>query len=110
MADFLHYVENSTDSLVDTLPPENTGIRRLHNRIKELKKSRTWEGHYMRFEELLQDSMNAGLAQGRLEERGLFRELIRRMSENGETEEIPKLAADDAFLQAKCRQYHLIQE
>lgn len=51
---FLRYVGNSTDEFVAGL--DNPAIRKIHNRVTYVKKSREWEGRFMRFEELLQRS------------------------------------------------------
>ncbi|MGN0156749.1 MAG: hypothetical protein ACI39N_05830 [Lachnospiraceae bacterium] len=43
--------------------------------------------------------------EGREEGQELLLNLIQKMAENGETEEIPRLSTDDKFLKEKLEQY-----
>lgn len=62
---FLHYVEESTEAVAKEAAEES--VRRLHQRVQELKRRRELEVGYMRFEELLKDSRGEGKAEGRAE-------------------------------------------
>ena len=48
-----------------------------------------------------------GIEIGRDGERELLLNLIRKMAENGETEEIPRLSVDEHFLKMKMEQYEM---
>lgn len=54
LVDFLHYVEDSSDAFASRVSYPQ--ISQLHSKVKELKKSREWEGRYMTFGELLDDT------------------------------------------------------
>lgn len=62
---FLHYVEESTEAVAGEADGEP--VRRLHQRVQDLKRRRELEVGYMRFEELLKDSREEGRAEGRSE-------------------------------------------
>lgn len=62
---FLRYVEKSTEDVVQE--ENDTTIKLLHQKVKELKQRRELEVNYMRFEELLQDKWRDGLAEGKIE-------------------------------------------
>ena len=62
LVNFLHYVENSTDEYVSTI--EDHTIEKIHENIVQLKKSRLWEGRYMKFEEILREAEENGLKRG----------------------------------------------
>ncbi len=114
LVNFLHYVENSTDSYVDFLGDQT--INRIHERIMEVKKSRRWERRYMRFEELLRNSAKKGWEEGRKkgEEAGRktgqeqILELTSRMIAAGESDLIPRLRTDSVFLQTMLEKYKLL--
>lgn len=55
---FLHYVEESTETVAEESGEVSVG--RIHERVRQLKRSRELEGSYMRFEELLRDSKKEG--------------------------------------------------
>ena len=109
---FLKYVENSTDGCA-----ERTGdvaVCRIHDKVKELKKSRELEERYMQFEELLQKEHKAGIEEGHrsgMEEghREGTRQmlaLISCMAEHGEAEKILCLE-EEAFLEEMLKKYQL---
>ena len=60
---FLKYFENSTDAYVATVKDES--IMELHAKIRELKNSREKEAGYMKFAELLEETKQEGIEQGR---------------------------------------------
>lgn len=77
--------------------------QQLHVKIQQLKKSREWEGRYMKFEELLRKAETKGEDKGT----SMMLKLIRRMSENGEAASIPRLSQDKNFLTEMLQKYHL---
>ncbi|MBQ7796852.1 MAG: Rpn family recombination-promoting nuclease/putative transposase [Lachnospiraceae bacterium] len=99
---FLHYVGNSTDEYVEHIG--NSRIRKIHNRVTYIKKSREWEGRFMKFEELLKRSEN----KGRKEEQTRMLQLMDYMIKAGETQQLAQLKDDPAFLQAMLEKYHLL--
>lgn len=106
---FLRYVENSTDKYVDSV--QDKSLHAIHEKIVRLKKSRAWEGRYMKFEELLQKSKKEGLEQGL--EQGLdlgqsrILKLMNCMIQAGEHSELPRLEKETAFLEEMLEKYHL---
>lgn len=64
---FLKYIENSTDEYVDAANDQT--IRRIHERVCQIKKSREWEGRYMTMGEWLdryeRQGWEKGYAEGR---------------------------------------------
>lgn len=98
---FLHYVENTTDSFVDSL--DDQMIQKIHHRITQLKKSRKWEGRYMRFVELLNQSERKGQRIGQEQ----ILKLTSHMIQAGEADQIPRLQNDPQFLQSMLNKYHL---
>ena len=109
LVNLLHYVENSTDAYVSEV--DDPTVRKLHERIRELKRSREWEARYMQFEELLRDrereGRKRGLEQGRAEERNRILTLTAAMAAAGEAEQIARLSSDPAFLEEMLAKYHL---
>lgn len=101
LVDFLRYVEESSETCAAKSIDKR--IKKLHDKIKQLKKSREWEGHYMKFEELLRNAEAKGEGKGELK----MLNLIHCMSENGEAELIPKLSEDEAFFAEMLQKYHL---
>lgn len=77
--------------------------QQLHVKIQQLKKSREWEGRYMKFEELLRKAETKGEDKGT----SMMLKLIRCMSENGEAASIPRLSQDKNFLTEMLQKYHL---
>ena len=69
----------------------------------------------MRFEELLRDSKREGIEEGRsegitsgrMEERERLLQLIRRMSESGEADQIVRLEREPEFLERMLTKYRL---
>ena len=53
------------------------------------------------------EGLEEGIEIGRDGERELLLNLIRKMAENGETEEIPRLSVDEHFLKMKMEQYEM---
>lgn len=105
LVNFLRYVENSTDKYVESVQDKN--LQEIHNKIAQLKRSREWEGRYMKFEELLQKSEKRGLEQGcDLGQRRMLK-LVNAMIKTGETEEVSRLEQEPDFLQEMLEKYHL---
>ena len=105
LVNLLHYVENSTDAYVSEV--DDPTVRKLHERICELKRSREWEARYMQFEELLREREREGREQGRTEERSRILALTAAMAAAGEAEQIPRLRSDPVFLKEMLGKYHL---
>ncbi len=115
LVNLLHYVENSTDAYVSEV--DDPTVRKLHERIRELKRSREMEARYMQFEEMLREREREGLEQGRSEglEQGRAEgiqageerilALIAAMAAAGEAEQIPRLGGDPAFLEEMFAKY-----
>ncbi|MDC7289332.1 Rpn family recombination-promoting nuclease/putative transposase [Blautia schinkii] len=95
---FLKYVENSTDECARKYP-DDLFIQRLHQKVREVKRNRDKEMEYMLFGELLDEREE--LAEERGEKRGEKRgeaqgsmktiKLVKRMMDDGLTDDIPKL-------------------
>lgn len=70
LVEFLHYMENSTDHYIQT-KTHSKAVRKIHDVVKQVKKSAKLEEQFMRGEELLkqreQMGREAGLAEGRRE-------------------------------------------
>lgn len=62
---FLHYVEESTEAVAEE--SGEVSVSRIHERVRQLKRSRELEGNYMRFEELLRDSKKEGKVESIIE-------------------------------------------
>lgn len=117
LVNLLHYVENSTDSYVEKTDDPN--VRKLHERVVQLKQSREWEARYMLFEELLQEKKQEGreqglnegrkqgLNEGRREATAYILRLTKAMVTAGEAEQIPRLEQDPEFLADMLKKYHL---
>jgi len=105
LVNFLHYLEQTTDAYVEEA--DDPTLRRIHEKVTQLKKSRQWEERYMKFEELLNDARKEGEEEG--EERGQDRilQLMDMMIQNGEQHLLPRLRQDPDFLKSKLEEYHL---
>lgn len=95
---FLRYIEDSSDACA---AQQEDAVRQIHNRVQTIKRDRTWESRFMRFEELLQKERRKGLEEGREEGReqvaAQMQKLIGCMTAAGETELLPRLADADFF-------------
>lgn len=100
-ADFLKYVQNSTDACVQEASDET--VRRLHEKVKTLKKSRELEENFMYLTEWLEDERKEGREEGQQS----FLKLISHMTEDGALEEIPRLSKEPEFLKEMLQKYHL---
>ena len=61
----------------------------------------------MRFEELLQQSEQQGIRQGREEGSRQMLDLVEAMLAAGEVSEIPRLKTEPVFLRQMLKKYHL---
>ncbi|MBS5063953.1 MAG: Rpn family recombination-promoting nuclease/putative transposase [Hungatella hathewayi] len=102
---FLKYVETSTDSCVEEFQDDK--VRKLHQKVESLKKSRRLEEAYMTMEELLADREAEGRAEGKSEGWQLMLELATRMTQDGLAGEIPRLKEDEDFCKSMLERYHL---
>ncbi|MBE5865726.1 MAG: Rpn family recombination-promoting nuclease/putative transposase [Lachnospiraceae bacterium] len=104
---FLQYIEDSSDICV---AQQEDAVRKIHNRVQTIKRDRTWESRFMRFEELLQKERRKGLEEGREEGReqvaAQMQKLIGCMTAAGETELLPRLA-DAEFFDEMLKKYVL---
>lgn len=82
-------------------------IKRIHHRITQLKKNRKWEGRYMRFVELLNQSEQKGWEEGQKTGQAQILKLTSRMIQAGEADQIPRLQSDPQFLQSMLSKYNL---
>ena len=121
LIEFLRYVEDTTDSYVAKV--DDRRIRKIHEHVVNIKKSRTWEGRYMRFEELLRKSAEQaakqaaekaaeqgrkeGIKEGKKEGEKKTLRLVNCMIKNGESDQIPRLEEEPEFLQAMLEKYQL---
>lgn len=133
LVDFLRYVEDSSDACAAEISEQR--IEKLHEKIRVLKKSRTWEAKYMTVEEYmkraekqamqdgmeegmkqgmkqgLEQGMKQGMEQGMLEgqEKGQQRllKLIELMSAGDDAFLIPNLAKEETLLKQMYEKYHL---
>lgn len=109
---FLHYVENSTGECAEEDPDGKVHL--LHEKITALKESREWERRYMTLDELIKDaekeSRKVGFEEGReeglAEGQALFRLLLQKMVEAGESDKLAQLADPD-FLKEMCKKYQI---
>lgn len=119
--EFLGYLEDSTDSYISKVNCDK--LKKIYDRIVQLKKNRDLKERYMRLEEYveqrakkvfkealeegralgMQQGMQQGIEQGYSE---IFA-LMKAMKENGEEHLIPKLFEDAEFLKVKLQQYHI---
>ncbi|MCD8222100.1 MAG: Rpn family recombination-promoting nuclease/putative transposase [Clostridiales bacterium] len=106
LVDFLHYVEKAE------LPQglDDDFLRRLREKIGQIKHDRKMEGQYMTFGELLDEERKEGHAEGRAEERNLFLTLINAMTADGRAADISRLAKDVGFMEEMFTHYHIIGE
>lgn len=102
---FLNYVETSTDTCVEKSGDEK--IRKLHQKVELLKKSRRLEESYMTMEELLADREAEGEAKGEVKGSQRMLELVKLMIHDGLVEEISRLSEDEAFCKSMLEKYHL---
>ncbi len=109
LVNLLHYVENSTDAYVAEANDPN--VRKLHDRVKELKRSRGWEASYMLLGELMDEQRKEGREEGRREgeqeERARILRLTGLMIRAGETDLIGRLEREPEFLETMLQKYHL---
>lgn len=98
-------MENSTDECVSQLQDEN--VCRIHDRVRLLKKSRDWEGRYMRFDELLRNAEKHGVEAGIESGTNRLLALIEKMSEAGEGEYVVRLSKEPEFLQQMYEKYQI---
>ncbi|MBE5940360.1 MAG: Rpn family recombination-promoting nuclease/putative transposase [Lachnospiraceae bacterium] len=85
LIEFFQYFENTTDEYVEKT--NNHKIQELHKRVKAIKMSREWEAGYMKYEEIIRNTLlegwnegkNQGLIEGKIEGKieGLFMVLER---------------------------------
>lgn len=80
---FLEYMENSTDAYVSEIKEES--IRRLHEKVTELKNWREMEARYMTFEELMKERETQGRIEGRAE--GKAESILTLLGDYGEIPE-----------------------
>lgn len=80
---FLQYVEQSTDTFVEQTNDEI--IKKLHEKVKELKKNHDLEERYMKFEELLERREAIG-------RQAMLQQLIQKKLAKGKT--IPTIAEE----------------
>ena len=108
LVNLLHYLENSTDEYVSRT--DDAKVRKLHERVMSLKRSRTWEARYMLFEELLRErekkGREEGLAIGREATARILR-LVEAMTAAGESDQISRLSREPEFLTEMLEKYHL---
>jgi len=109
LVDLLQYVENSTEACAVEL--DNPVVTAIHNRVADIKRSREWEGRYMRFEELIQSAARDAAREAAKEAAEVTQkqllDLVNRMLQNGEADQIPRLQAEPDFLQQMFAKYHL---
>lgn len=101
LADFLHYVERSTDQFAGET--KSAAVKRIHQKIQELKQDRRLEEEYMTVEDLIEQEgrRRAKEAQGKV------LRLITLMTEAGETGLIPRLEKEPELLEKMLEKYHL---
>lgn len=123
LVEFLGYLEDSTDSYISKANCDK--LKKIHERILQLKKNRDLKERYMRFEEYLkqnakkafkqgleegreqgmQEGMQEGIQEGIQQGYSEIFTLMKVMKENGEEKLIPKLSEDAEFLKSKLQQY-----
>lgn len=106
MVHFLKYVENS---VLQYAEGDNAFLKRLHERIVEVKSDQELEGRYMLFEEMLAEreseglklGLSQGLSQGLKQGEELIQTLILKMLNDGKTEEIARLSEAKFLIEMK---------
>ena len=99
LADFLHYVENTTDEAAEQSDSER--IRRIHNRVCKVRKSEEIGVRYMQaWEEKIYERREAreeGLAEGMLagEQKKLKDMVFKKLKKGMTVEEIAELFEED---------------
>ena len=63
LIDFLHYIEHSTDQTISTI--QDPRILKIHEKVKQIKKSEEMEAAYMREQELKMAIFQDGFQNGR---------------------------------------------
>lgn len=103
---FLKYVDNSTDECARQYP-DDLFIQRLHQKVQEVKQNRDKEMEYMLFGELLDEREELGEERG--QELGSVKtvKLVKKMLEDGLTDDIPKLENPD-FRREMMKKYNLM--
>lgn len=113
---FLHYVEDSTDTYVNSV--KDARINRLHEKITDLKKSRVLEERYMRFDELMKYAEQEGFKSGQKAGREIGQQigqqegqnrilsLIEHMLADGQEAMLPKLQ-EPAVLEEMLKRYQM---
>lgn len=112
LLELLKYVESPSDEKAEEC--ESALVHSIHNKVKEIKQSRSEANRYMLFEELLEDERVAAKSEGKLEGtilgrnemRDVIFKLISAMTEDGRTDEILRLKEKD-FLNEMCVKYHI---
>jgi len=74
---FLKYFENTTDEYVSSI--DSSLIHKLHKKVSELKQSRELEAGYMKFEELINRTMEKGRAEGLMSAKKYILEILERL-------------------------------
>ena len=90
LAEFLHYVEHTTDEAAEHAGSER--IRRIHDRVRKVRNSeevgvkymQAWEEKYYEKEEARKEGLQKGRAEGRKEERI---DLVKKKLEKGKSVE-----------------------
>lgn len=98
---FLKYVENTTDEFVEKA--NDPVIKRIHDKVTELKKSREWEAKYMKFEELLLDKEQEGREDGMAK----MSKLINHLLQDDQAEQIPLITEDPELRDRLFKKYHI---
>lgn len=102
---FLKYVENTTDEFVEKA--NDPVIKRIHDKVTELKKSREWEAKYMKFEELLLDKEQEGREDGIREGMAKMSKLINQLLRDDQAEQIPLITEDPELRDRLFKKYHI---
>lgn len=113
LVDFLKYVENPQNVSEDTR--EDAFVSMVEERIRSIKRSRTWEAKFMRLEiELMErwqegrdEGLKAGLKEGSQAGKDRVNKLNELLAQKGRVDDIVKAATDSNFQEELFEEFGL---
>ena len=97
LVDFLSYVENTTDAFAKK--SGEAKLRIIHEKVTGLKRSRKWEGRYMRLGEYIDREVRIGIEEGIREKWEETREKVTEQVTEEVTEEVTKQVTEEVTKQ-----------
>ncbi|MCI8506553.1 MAG: hypothetical protein HFI67_10245 [Lachnospiraceae bacterium] len=93
LVDFLSYVENTTDAFAKK--SGEAKLRIIHEKVTGLKRSRKWEGRYMRLGEYIDREVRIGIEEGIREKWEETREKVTEQVTEEVTEEVTERITEE---------------